>query len=275
MSERVPFVKMSGAGNDFIVLGPEEAALVGGDVATWARRVCRRGVAVGADGVLVVAQAGAGTIEVRFLNPDGGEAFCGNGTRCAARFAVERGWAPPHLVLRTAIGDVPAEVGAGAVSLRLPPPHDAGAREIEVQGSVLLVRCVQAGVPHAVIEVPDVHAAPLARWGPALRRHDAFGPQGTNVDVLSRTSDGEILVRTWERGVEGETLSCGSGAVAAALVALAGTGRTHVRVVPASRIPLEVTIPGLPDAPEAAILVGDARIVFEGILDPEATAGFP
>lgn len=275
MSGRVPFVKMSGAGNDFVVLGPDEAALVGGDLPGWTRRVCRRGVAVGADGVLVVTPSSGGAIEVVFLNPDGGVAFCGNGTRCAARFAVERGWASPHLVLRTSIGSVPAEVGADRVTLRLPAPVDGGHRELEVDGSVLRIRIVRAGVPHAVVEVADVAAAPLERWGPALRRHPAFHAEGTNVDVLSRSSPGEIRVRTWERGVEGETLSCGSGAVAAALVALSASGRTHVRVVPASGIPLDVSIPGLPAAPEAAILVGDARIVFEGILDPEAIAGFP
>jgi diaminopimelate epimerase len=267
-------LKMSGAGNDFVVIGAREADALRDGLASWTRRVCRRGLSVGADGVLVVSPSSAGRIRVAFLNPDGTPAFCGNGCRCAARFAVLEGLAPETMILETAAGDVPARLVGDRVRLVLPPPRAGEMIEIDAGGRVVAGREVHSGVPHFVVAVADAARAPLESLGPALRRHPRFGVEGTNVDLLERRSDG-IAIRTWERGVEGETLACGSGAVAAAHAArlLGWTDRT-VRVLPRSGIPLLVDLPGPAEAPEAAILEGDARVVFEGSLAQEATVGF-
>jgi diaminopimelate epimerase len=270
----IRIVKMSGAGNDFVVLGPREAESLGDRLESWVRRVCRRGLSVGADGVLVVGPSSPGRIRVSFFNPDGAPAFCGNGSRCAARFAALEGYAAGSMILETVAGDVPARLTENGVRLTLPAPSGGEPLAVEAAGTVLDGWRIVAGVPHFVLAVADVARAPLEIWGPALRRHPAFGEEGTNVDLAERRPDG-IGIRTWERGVEGETLACGSGAVAAACLArrLGWAGGT-VRVVPASGIPLFVDLPGPADAPEAAVLEGDARWIFDGTLAPEATEGF-
>jgi diaminopimelate epimerase len=261
----IRFTKMSGAGNDFVVLDGEAASTLAPDPAAWARAVCRRGLSVGADGVLVVRPEADGRVRVDFRNPDGSVAFCGNGTRCAARFASVRGWCGHRALLVTAVGEVPAEIAGGVVRLTLPPPSDRGEHALHACGATWRGRHVDAGVPHFVVEVDDVAAAPLASIGPVLRRDPAWGAAGANVDVVSRGPEGVWRVRTWERGVENETLSCGTGAIAAALAALGPATGGTVRIVPASGVELQVTI-----GPDHAILAGDARFVFEGTLSEEA-----
>ncbi len=265
-------VKMSGAGNDFLVLDREEAARLGGDLRGWARRVCRRGVSAGADGVVVVTPVGGARLQVDFLNPDGTPAFCGNGTRCAARFAVLRGLAPPEMVLVTAAGEVRAEVRGGTVRLVLPPPRDRGSWLGELDRRTVSGRLVDAAVPHLVVRAEENPDFAFERDAPALRRHPSLEPDGANVDWIEIGPEHRLRIRTWERGVEGETLCCGTGAVAAALVArLAGAGEA-IRVVPRSGIPLRIELPGPATGPLRALLEGDARIVFEGTVGDESVA---
>jgi len=271
----VEIVKMSGAGNDFIVVGPEQRDAIGADRLAWIRRVCRRRLSIGADGVLFVAQTGPDRIEVSFHNPDGSLAFCGNGSRCAARFALEVGLAASPMVLETAAGEVAASVDGDSVQLRLPPPSDLGKMPLDPTGLPVIGHFVRAGVPHFVLVDADLGPDALEHWGPRIRRDPRFGPDGTNFDLVSRDSAGTLELRTWERGVEGETLSCGSGAVAAAFAARLAGGPGSIRVVPASGIPLIVDLPGPPDAPEAAVLTGDARFLFAAVVNDEATRGFP
>ena len=272
MSAGLRFTKMSGAGNDFVVLDSEAWDSVPQDRAAWVRAVCRRGLSVGADGVLVVLREGGGRVRVVFFNPDGGEAFCGNGSRCAARFAhLHRIASGPDMTLRTAVGDVPAIVTGDHVRLTLPPPEDLGAITLAVGAESYRGRWVNAGVPHVVIPVSGLAGYAIERLGPALRRHDKLGPEGANVDLVESDSAGRVHVRTWERGVENETLACGTGAVAVAMAARIAGAPEDIVVVPRSRSILTVSLPGDPVKPAAAILSGDARLVFHGFLDPDAT----
>jgi diaminopimelate epimerase len=272
MSARVPIVKMSGAGNDFIVLDEGAWEAIPGDRVAWVRGVSRRGLSVGSDGVLVVGPERQGRVAVSFFNPDGGEAFCGNGSRCAAMFALSRGMADAEMILLTPAGDVPARVDRGSVRLTLPPPTDLGSLLLEAGGSTLGARLILAGVPHLVIAVDDVATYPLAEVAPALRHHPALGAGGANVNIAAPVAGGRVRTRTWERGVEGETLACGTGAVAVAFAArLSGAAET-VTVVPRSGIPLRVTLSGDPADPGPVWLEGDARFVFEGTLSPEGIA---
>jgi diaminopimelate epimerase len=271
MSGLLSFTKMSGAGNDFIVLDARAWESLAGDRAAWVRAACRRGVSVGADGVLVVAPDGVDRVRVAFFNPDGGEAFCGNGSRCAARYAAVRGLASAAaMTLATSVGEVPARVEGGVVRLTLPPPEDLGAITLESAGETFRGRRVIAGVPHVVVPVAGLSSYPLERVGPLLRRHPKLGPLGANVDLVESDERGRVHVRTWERGVESETLSCGTGAVAVALAARLAGAPEMVFVVPRSGLTLTVTIEGDPVRPTSASLTGDARFVFEGNLDPEA-----
>jgi diaminopimelate epimerase len=270
VNRTVDFVKMSGAGNDFIVLGPGQAERIGADPTVWIRRVCRRRLSVGADGVLVVEPGVGDRVKVTFRNPDGSPAFCGNGSRCAARFAHISGMAGTSMTLETAAGDLAAEIVGDRVRLRLPAPIDHGVKTFDLGGQRVTGRFVSAGVPHFVVVDRNFAADALQRWGPPIRQDPVFGSEGTNLDLVWRTDDGSLRVRTWERGVEGETLSCGSGAVAAAFVVRLENGPRTARVLPASGIPLTVRLPGTADHPDAAILEGDARVIIEGRLGIDA-----
>jgi diaminopimelate epimerase len=262
---------MSGAGNDFVVLDAHVFQALPGDRAAWVRAVCRRGLSVGADGVLVVSSDGPGRVGVLFFNPDGGEAFCGNGSRCAARYAATHLALPDTMTLLTAAGDVRAVVDGPVVSLTLPPPADLGEVVLGVGHETFRGRWILAGVPHVVFSITGLRAYPLERVGPPLRRHETLGPPGANVNLVETDSDGRVHVRTFERGVENETLSCGTGAVAVAYAArLTGAGERIV-VVPRSGAELTVVLPGEAARPSSARLIGDARFIFEGVLDPEAT----
>ncbi len=271
MSVHVPFTKMSGAGNDFLVLDALAWEALPGDRAAWVRAVCRRGLSVGADGVLVVSVSGPGQVRVVFFNPDGGEAFCGNGSRCAARYAAMRDGVTGERTLLTSVGEVLAVADGPIVSLTLPPPEDLGEVVIEEAAAVFRGRWVIAGVPHLVLPVVGLTDYPLERVGPSLRRHQALGPSGANVNLVETDAGGRVHVRTWERGVENETLSCGTGAVAVALAARLAGAPERVVVVPRSGAVLTVVLPGEPARPQCARLIGDARFVFAGVLDPEAT----
>ena len=275
MSRRIAFVKMSGAGNDFIVLDAAARDALGQGLEPFARRACRRGVSVGADGVLLVEGAGRDRVRVSFYNPDGSAAFCGNGSRCAARFARLRGLAGDAMTLETLAGEVPARIEGASVIVRLPAPEDRGATTLEVGAERVTGRFVLAGAPHFVVLGESFPEGALERWGPVLRRAAALGPQGVNVDLVRREAPATLRVRTWERGVEGETLSCGSGAVASAFAASLAGGPPSTTVVPASGIPLTVELLGSGGRPGAALLRGDARVLFEAGLDDEALAGFP
>ena len=274
---------MSGAGNDFLVFsarvkrGPRETAAI--------RRLCRRGTGVGADGVLFVhperPSDPSSSIVADYVNADGSEGrFCGNGTRCAARFAVLRGLSGPSLVVATGWGAVGARVLAGGtVTLALPEPvavgravpsHDAEGRALERDAFALLV-----GVPHVVAYVKgdvDLEALDLSVLGPAHRRHPALR-DGANANFVKVLGPSRIAVRTWERGVEAETLACGSGAVASAVVTSFLKGLPPpVSVKTRSGETLEIGFNRDGEVAREVTLTGDARVVFEGTLIPEEWA---
>src|SRR5215467_14426657 len=212
------FVKMAGGGNDFLLFEADGRRLSEGD----RRRVallCRRGLSVGADGALFLSGGDDGRVHLDYFNADGGLAsFCANGTRCAARYSVTRrlvaGTSP---VLETGWAVIPANVADGEVTLRLPAFALPG-EPVAVSGEGLPATGVPivVGVPHLVVFVTgDLEELPIKRLAPPLRRHPAL-PEGANVNFVKVTGPNSIAVRTWERGVEGETLACGSGVVASA-----------------------------------------------------------
>ncbi|WP_461209502.1 diaminopimelate epimerase [Desulfocurvus sp. DL9XJH121] len=222
----VPFVKMHGSGNDFVLIDNRALTLPQSEMARWAQAICRRAFGVGADGLVFLQDAPAGSeadYVWHFYNADGSRAeMCGNGSRCAARRAVELGLAGPAHVLGTDAGPIRAQVRAEgtAVKVQLTPPHGLklGA-ELDVDGRTYTVHFVNTGVPHAVVQVDDVAAVDVQALGSALRYHQHFAPAGTNVNFIQVTSPESLLLRTYERGVEGETFACGTGAAASALVA--------------------------------------------------------
>ena len=267
------FTKMAGGGNDFLLFEADGRTLSAEDRAKVAL-LCRRGLSVGADGALFLSPSGPGRVRVDYFNADGGLAsFCANGTRCAARYAVTRGLvAGEKLELETGWARIRASVGRERVTLNLPPLPPSGA-PVRVSGDGLppsaAPMCV--GVPHLVVFVErDLAALPIDRVAPPLRRHPDL-PDGANVNFVEVLSDRRLAIRTFERGVEGETLACGSGVVASAVVA-AREGRVRPPVVCDTRSGVSFTVGFTPSdgAISDATLEGDAREIFTAELNEEA-----
>ena len=195
--------------------------------------------------------------------------MCGNGARCAARLAHRLGAAGPDMTIETAAGPVGAQLVGDAVRLRLTPPT-GWRRSVPLDLGDRTVSCasVTCGVPHAVVHVDDLAACDVRGLGSAIRRHEAFAPAGTNADFVRVTDPQSLEVRTYERGVEDETLACGTGIVATALVcAREGVVTPPVRVLSAGGYELVVDFRLTADGAEDVILLGPAAFVFEGVLD--------
>jgi diaminopimelate epimerase len=271
----VRFAKLHGAGNDFLIfdgrLEPDLAERLPGLVPM----LCHRRFGVGADGVLLVAPAGPNDVRVVYWNADGSEAaFCANGTRCAARFVAAR-WGWDEMVLHTGYAPIRAREHADGVTLFLPAPGEVGGwRRLSASGETVRGRYLVVGVPHLVVPVgwPGFWTHALAPLAVALRAHPSLPEGGANVSFV-QSGEGELRVRSWERGVEGETLSCGSGDVAAALVAAAeGWLAPPVTVRTASGRALLVEPDGAPPACSAR-LTGPAEWVADGTVSDELFAG--
>jgi diaminopimelate epimerase len=261
---------MHGAGNDFVLVDDRARRFPAHD-AEWIRRIAARRTGIGCEGVILLQPpARGGTFRMRFFNPDGREAgMCGNGARCAARLAMRLGFGDKAVTIETMAGAVGAESAGEAVLLRMPPPSDwRQEAELRLDGRPVRYGFVNTGVPHAVILTADLAACQVAERGAAVRRHPDFAPAGTNVDFACAAGPHALRVRTYERGVEGETGACGTGIVAAALIcARAGLVAPPVVVTPASGAELAVDFRLTADGAEGVTLTGPAEFVFEGELE--------
>jgi diaminopimelate epimerase len=267
----VNYAKLHGAGNDFLLFDGRSDPSLAATLPAVVSRFCHRRLGLGADGVLLLQPEGEREARVAYWNADGSEAaFCANATRCAARFAAER-WGWREMVLTTGYAAVPATVEGERVTLRLPAPTALQPwLDLPVPGSTVAGRYLVVGVPQLVVRVawPDFWRRSLEPVAPALRSHPGLPAGGANVNFV-QVGDGELAVRSWERGVEAETLSCGSGDVAAALVAVAeGWVVAPVAVRTASGRVLMIEPEGSPPACPVR-LSGAAEWVAEGTVRPE------
>jgi len=267
--EMIPFTKMSAAGNDFILIDNRTTVLDPERGTEIARSICRRKVSVGADGLILIEDSRRADFKWRFFNADGSEAeMCGNGGRCAARFAHLKGIAPPRLTFETMAGIIKAEVGEERVKLELPPPsrHCLG-ETLLLEGTRYTINSITVGVPHAVLFVDDLSGCPVVTLGKKIRFADHFKPAGTNVNFVSIRQGSTIAVRTYERGVEDETLACGTGAVASALITSAREGMpSPVSVITRGGETLTVYFSKEQDVLTELFLEGGAAFVYEGQL---------
>ncbi|NOX24776.1 MAG: diaminopimelate epimerase [Deltaproteobacteria bacterium] len=216
----IPFTKMNGAGNDFIIIDHREPFLVKNEMAELARLVCRRRFSIGADGLILIGKDPRVDFCWHFYNADGSLAeMCGNGARCAARFAYDTGIAPAAMRFQTAAGVIEAEIIGAAVKIKMTPPTDRRLeQQITVNDRQITVHHINTGVPHVVVFVDDINLVPVMEMGRAIRNHPIYQPAGANVNFVEMRGE-HMYARTYERGVEGETMACGTGAVAAALIA--------------------------------------------------------
>jgi len=235
---RLEFTKMNGAGNDFVLVDNRTLSLT--LTTDQIASLCDRHRGVGADGLLAVEPSRAGAdFRMRYYNADGGEAeMCGNGARCFARFARQliTGDQPQSLNFETQAGVISADFFGDQVRLGMSKPHDyAAATELTADGHAFDVAFLNTGVPHAVVMVEDLASVDVQSNGAAIRYHEHFAPRGTNVNFVAVDAPGRIRIRTYERGVEGETLACGTGVVACALIHHLSTG---------TQAPISVTVEG-------------------------------
>ena len=277
------FMKMSGTGNDFIVIDNRHAIVDKATVSSFAAAVCRRKFSVGADGLILIEPSSKADFSWTFLNGDGSLAeMCGNGARCAARFAYVNKIAPALMKFETLAGTIEAEVVDSSVKIRLTPPTNLKiGQKVRVDDQELYVHHINTGVPHTIHFVDNNDIVPIDAWGRSIRFDTLYQPAGTNVNFVKVLPDNQLYVRTYERGVEGETMACGTGAVAAAIVgALYGHVRSPVEIKTSGGEMLKihfhlVNFTGDPNSYDISsvqdvFLEGPARFVYTGHLDQEA-----
>jgi diaminopimelate epimerase len=269
VAEKIRFLKMSGAGNDFVVID-NRAGIVPEPATTFAARVCARQAAVGADGLLLLEKSARKDFRMRYFNTDGSEAeMCANGARCIARFAVRVGAVGRSMDFENLAGDFHAAlIDEDRVRLDMTEPHSLRLDvEVEALGRHLKLHSLNTGVPHVVLPWEELDDAPVRELGRALRHHEAFAPKGTNVNFVRATGPKAIQVRTYERGVEDETLACGTGSVASAiLMARLGHVQSPVAVTVRSGSVLTVHFEPDGDSVRHVELEGPAVVLFEGEL---------
>jgi diaminopimelate epimerase len=263
------FMKMNGAGNDFVLIDNRlgDLQLETNQIA----RICDRHRGVGADGVLVLERATNGAdFRMRYYNADGGEAeMCGNGARCFARYANRVAGAKEELSFETPAGVIAAELQGELVRLQMSEPKDMRlAMTIPLSDRQVAAHFVNSGVPHVVVPVDDLESVDVRSVGSAIRRHELFAPQGANVNFLKERGPGEIAIRTYERGVEDETLACGTGVVASALIFSAVKKVDGpVRILVRGGSELEVDFEKEGEQFKKVTLTGPAEFVFEGTIE--------
>ncbi len=271
--EEFEFWKMNGSGNDFILIDNRDGKVASEDMGRVAALVCRRRESVGADGMIFVHDSSTHDFSWRFFNADGSEAeMCGNGGRCAARYAHLNNIAGSELTFETMAGPVSAEVRGRVVKVRMSPPS---AIDFDVDlppgEGWRSADFINTGVPHVVLLVDDLEHCPVVELGRMVRNHPLFAPEGTNADFVQVTGPDSLAIRTYERGVEDETLACGTGSVAAALVSAERSLVTSpIRVSTRGGEELIVHFEKQGQVYSEVWLEGTTSIIYRGRLDAEA-----
>ncbi|HEY2679967.1 MAG TPA: diaminopimelate epimerase [Candidatus Udaeobacter sp.] len=263
------FTKMNGAGNDFILFDNRTGsiALDRNQIA----QLCDRHRGVGADGILLLENSTNGAdFRMRYFNADGGEAeMCGNGARCFARFANKVGGQKTKISFETPAGVISAELKGDLVTLRMTEPTDLRLNvELAMADGNKTVHFVNSGVPHVVILVAKIDGPDVRGDGAAIRHHKIFAPNGTNVNFIEKRGPNKIAIRTYERGVEDETLACGTGIVASALIFAASENTDGpISVIARGGDELQVGFEKGGGRFRNVTLTGPAEFVFEGTIE--------
>ena len=277
----VPFVKMSGTGNDFILIDHRKPLLAPEAMADFAAQVCRRKFSVGADGLILIEDlsedSSVADFQWKFFNADGSVAeMCGNGARCAARFAFLQGIAPAEMRFSTLAGIIEASVSGKDVAVKMTDPVGLKMNQrITAERKEYTVHSIDTGVPHAVVFVDDIEQTDVRTLGNLIRHHQAFMPAGTNVN-FAQVQGNAIKVRTYERGVEDETLACGTGAAACAIIAaLLDQAASPVDIITSGNDQLTIVFDCTEENGKNAIITnvflkGPAHTIYSGKLDAEA-----
>ncbi len=271
--EELKFWKMSGSGNDFIITDNRDGKVAEEDMSRVAKRACRRRESVGADGMIFIVNSHEYDFAWRFFNADGGEAeMCGNGGRCVARFAYLNGIAESSMTFGTLAGPVTADVTGRVVKLLMPVPSKLRTDiDIPLEPGWINVSFINTGVPHVVVQVEGINDIPVFEQGRALRWNSMFQPEGTNANFMSVRGKNYIYVRTYERGVENETMACGTGAIASSLIAnIKGLVSSPVRVMTSGGEELTIHFIRENDVFKKVWLEGNTSVIYKADMHEEA-----
>ncbi|MBD3426317.1 MAG: diaminopimelate epimerase [Candidatus Omnitrophica bacterium] len=268
MKYNVVFTKAVASGNDFIIIDNKNGELDARDLdySQVARDLCRRKLSVGADGLLVLEDSDKADMRMRIINPDGSEVeMCGNGLRCSALYASRCGWGN-ELEVETVAGILKASVSGDTVRLKMGDPKDIKLDiKLGIGSSMMIAHYVNTGVPHVVHLVDDIDGYPVRETGRKVREHTLFEPEGTNVNFIGDIENDSASIRTYERGVEDETLACGTGTVASAVIlGLLGYVKSPVRMYTRGGDLLTVLYQMSQDRVKDVYLEGAASMVCEG-----------
>ena len=269
---KLKFVKMHGAGNDFVMLDDREGCIPWQDHLLMAAMAARR-TGIGCEGVVLIQPSTRADFRMRFLNPDGAEAeMCGNASRCVAVFAHRIGAAGRTMTMETRCGVMDAELTDHGVRVWMPEPDKRRYNlEVPVHHTVYKGHFLNTGVPQFIVPVDEIGSVDVERDGRSLRRHEVFAPEGTNVNFVMWRAPNRMSMRTFERGVEAETGACGTGAVACAVAAVETAGFTlPVRVRTTAGYELIVDGDWREGQCTGMTLTGPAKEVFRGVIDLDA-----
>jgi diaminopimelate epimerase len=270
MKRKVPFFKMSACGNDFCIIDNRKG-IFPEDNASIIRSICQRRISLGADGLILLGNSDRASFRMQFYNADGGEVeMCGNGARCIARFAYLNGIAPEEMIFETKAGFIHAKVSEKSTRIKL-----GEIRFSSKEGRISLpdifpeenVYHLVVGVPHVIRFVTDLESVDVVRFGRKIRYHNLFAPNGTNANFIKVADPSSIMIRTYERGVEDETLACGTGATASAIVAAAlGFVSPPIEVITRSGCLLKIYFKNKGEIFDPLWLEGEVRVVCSGDL---------
>lgn len=275
---KIEFFKMNGSGNDFILIDNRQNVVenIGLKIEEFVKRICKRGLSIGADGVILIENTNEPDCDFawQFYNSDGSKAsMCGNGSRCAVRFAYLKGIiSDTKTTFLTGAGKIYGEiVGINTVKVQLTKPTDYKTIELDNQTMYF----INTGVPHLVIFVDDLDAVDVAKLGAKYRYHEAFAPAGTNVNFVKILDNNTIAIRTYERGVESETLACGTGSTASSLISgLVSKANTpievHTRSGKVLKVYFQIKDIQSSEPIDIVFLEGDSMLSFVGTMIDEA-----
>ncbi|MDI6703708.1 MAG: diaminopimelate epimerase [bacterium] len=263
----IPFVKMSAGGNDFILIDNRRGIF--NPLPSLIQKTCARKLGVGADGILLLEVSRNVDFKMRIFNPDGTEPeMCGNGARCIARFANLLGIVEKKTIFETKAGFIQAEVSEEMVKIKLEDPKRIELyRRLDLDGEVLTIHFINTGVPHSVLIERDIDKIDVVKLGPQIRYHLDFYPDGTNVTWVKVLDKKTLKIRTYERGVEDETLACGTGACAAACITyLLNLTSPPIDIETRGGEVLKVHFSGSNDKITDLLLEGEVKIIYKGEL---------
>lgn len=266
----IKFTKAIATGNDFIIVD-NRGLVLKNNIDQLAKQLCDRIYGIGADGLLLVEKSKQADFKMRIFNPDGSEAeMCGNGLRCMALYAKDKRIAPTDMHIETRAGIIKASIKDDEIKVRLTDPKDIQWNLcVMIQGCPYKVSLANTGVPHVIHFVDDIENIDVKEIGAEMRYHSEFSPAGANVDFVKIINQGKnkIKVRTYERGVEDETLACGTGAVASAIISAEAEKLTSpVTVETRSKELLKVYFELIEGNFMNVYLEGKAQLVYEGTI---------